>query len=570
MAKRLLTRDFTVYEAIVEVLVDSGIQAVFGIPGGLTGPIFRALEERKSEINTIIVRQESLASAMAETTGRIAGVPAVLLGQGPWVLGYGGVGVIEALVSSSPMLILTDFSDSHDFAMHGAYQAGLGHYGLWDARRSFAGISKRVIEARSPVDAIRGTQLAVVESLTGEPGPVTLIFSRSALSGSIGPESRPRIYAGGSAPRRGTVPARSVISKAAELLAASKSGVIVAGNGVRVGHAQDALRAAAEKFGLAVATTASGKGVFPETHPLALGVFGNFGTTVANHYVSDADAVLVVGSKLGATDTALENPKLLNPESQQLIQIDVEPLNLGRHVPVELGLLGDAREILEMIAAQPGEVGSRLGPAISRVSTIRSVLGFFDNPERASDAVPIRPERLIAELERCLPLNCIITCDAGENRLFMAHHFQTRDSQTVLMAAGVGPMGYAIPAALAAKQHEPRRPVVATTGDGGFSMAMNGLLTGIEHGLGIVVVVFNNALLGWSAHGGAPSSTWRDFDYAAIARSMGCRGWRVEDPKQLGGALSQALEPSAVPSVIDVAVSTAPTFRDVTSELVSY
>jgi acetolactate synthase-1/2/3 large subunit len=117
--RRLLTQRLRIPDAIVQVLIDAGVPAVFGIPGGLTGQIFGALHERRDEITTVITRQETLASAMAETTGRLTGSPSVLMGQGPWVLGYGGVGAIEALLSSTPMLIMTDFSDAKDFSLHG-------------------------------------------------------------------------------------------------------------------------------------------------------------------------------------------------------------------------------------------------------------------------------------------------------------------------------------------------------------------------------------------------------------------------------------------------------------------
>src|SRR6185437_153220 len=143
---RLLTESVSIPDALVQVLIDAGVQAVFGIPGGLTGSIFSALNARRDEITTVITRQETLASAMAETTGRLTGVPSVLMGQAPWILGYGGVGIIEALLSSSPMLVMTDFSDVIDFSLHGLYQAGSGNHGLWDACTAFSGITKRVVQ----------------------------------------------------------------------------------------------------------------------------------------------------------------------------------------------------------------------------------------------------------------------------------------------------------------------------------------------------------------------------------------------------------------------------------------
>jgi acetolactate synthase-1/2/3 large subunit len=462
---------------------------------------------------------------------------------------------------------MTDLSDAKDYTMHGPYQAASGGYGLWDARLAFAGITKGVTVARTPVEAVLGTQLALRDCVAGEPGPVAMLYSASSLEGELDADAQPRIYAiGAVSSRTAGRPADADLDRAAARLASAQRGVIIAGNGVRVGGAVEQVRELAELLDFPVATTASGKGCFAEDHELALGVFGNFGTAVANSVIGQADTVLVIGSKLGATDTALENPLLLDPERQSLVQIDIEALNVGRHFPVEVGLVGNAADVIAALAARCAPAPRA---AAERLRAVRAEAGFFDASERSSDAVPIMPHRLIAELQRALPDNAIITCDAGENRIFMAHHFQTRAGQELLMAAGVGPMGYSIPAALAAKRLHPDRPVIATTGDGGFGMAMNGLLTAIEYELGIVVVVFNNAVLGWSSHGGAPSPAWRDFDFAGIARSMGCRAWRVTAGAELADTLKQALEPSAGPAVIDVSLSSVPTFRDVTSALVA-
>jgi len=160
-----------------------------------------------------------------------------------------------------------------------------------------------------------------------------------------------------------------------------------------------------------------------------------------------------------------------------------------------------------------------------------------------------------------------VTCDAGENRILMTHFYQTQAAGGFLQAAGSGPMGFGIPAALAAKLVNPGQPVVACVGDGGFAMTMNGLMTAIEHDIPIVVVVFNNHALGWVLHGSGPfAAEFKDFDHAGIARAMGCRGVRVEDPAALGPALQEAIA-SRAPTVIDVITSLKVSFADITSPL---
>ena len=254
--------------------------------------------------------------------------------------------------------------------------------------------------------------------------------------------------------------------------------VVIAGNGVRIAQGYDELVALAEAAGLPVVTTAAGKGCFAETHSLALGVFGTFGTEAANACVAEADLVLAIGTKLGPSDTAWENRDLLDPTRQTFIQIDIEPRNASWTFPAEHVLVGDAAQVLRQLheAVRPHAAGRReAGEA--RVARWREQKGYFNSPGYFADDQRILPQRAIGELMRNLPDNAIVTCDAGENRIMMTHFYQTKQAGGFLQAAGSGPMGFAIPAALAAKLVHPDRPVVAVCGDGGFAMTMNGLMT---------------------------------------------------------------------------------------------
>jgi acetolactate synthase-1/2/3 large subunit len=312
---------------------------------------------------------------------------------------------------------------------------------------------------------------------------------------------------------------------------------------------------------------------------MSLGVFGNFGLPLANAVVGDADVVLSVGSKLSPSDTASENPKLLDPQRQILIQIDIEPKNVGWTFPCEHALIGDAAvalsQIMEAIRGLGNPPQEILISRKERVAGARKKHGFFNAREFASDEVPILPQRLIAEIRKAVIRKAVsedafIMCDAGENRLFMTHFYQTKRAGTFISPASVGGMGYAIPAALAAKLIYPNRQVVAVCGDGGFAMAMNGLITAYEEGIPIVTVVLNNRALGWVKHGQRDrviASEFSDIDHAAIARAMNCRGIRVEEPGQLEEALVEALD-SGEPTVLDVVTSLRISFEDVMSPLV--
>jgi acetolactate synthase-1/2/3 large subunit len=573
--RRLLAEEISVPEAIVRVLEEAGIDMVFGIQGGNVKYLFDALYDHRSTIRTVLVRHESLAGVMAEIYGRLTGKPGVAIGQGAFMLTNGLLGTLEAHLGSSPMLLLADLSDNAPFSHHAPYQAGTGEYGTWDARQSFAGVSKLTMVLQEPVQAVQSTQLAIKHAMTGECGPVALLYHSAALKSHIGPGSIPCLYPTQFyLPHKASVADLTALEAAARTLLSAERPVIIAGNGVRISQGYAELQSLAELLSAPVGTTASGKGVFPENHELAVGVFGNFGLPVANAVVSDADVVLFVGSKLSPTDTASENPQLLDPGRQVLIQIDVEPKNVGWTFPCEHGLIGDAAVVLSQLSELIRDMGS---PAQEMLSSRKRILvearreyGFFDVPEFVSDEVPILPQRLIAEIQKAVADDAFITCDAGENRLFMTHFFQTKRAGALVMPAATGGMGYAIPAALAAKLIYPNRQVVAVCGDGGFAMAMNGLITAYEEGIPITTVVFNNSALGWVWHGQGDrtiASKFADLDHAAIARAFGCRGIRVESPGQLKGALAKALS-SKEPTVVDVVTSFKLSYKDVMSPLV--
>lgn len=250
-----------VADAIVAALADLGVSHVLGIPGGYTGGIFSALHGHP-DIAVVQVREESLGSYMAEAHGRYTGRPLVVMGQGEWIVGNAGQGYLEALLGSSPMLILTEMSEGGPLSHHAPYQGGSGDYGSWDARSALQGVTKRVMVSHYPAQAVQHVQLGYKHAVTGDPGPVAVVFHGDALRGEVDAESKPRLYGSGAyVPARSTAVDRDAVDRAVAALAASVRPVVVAGNGVRVGQACAALVEMAEALDLPVATTASGKGV---------------------------------------------------------------------------------------------------------------------------------------------------------------------------------------------------------------------------------------------------------------------------------------------------------------------
>ncbi|MCG8543849.1 MAG: thiamine pyrophosphate-binding protein [Alphaproteobacteria bacterium] len=571
---KLLQEPVLAGEGIARVFEQAGIDMVFGIQGGNMGRLYDALYDHQETVRCVLVRHEQLASVMAEVYGRLTGKPGVCIGQGIFMLANGFLGTLEAHYGSSPMLFLTDFSDVAPFAQHAPYQSGRGEYGSADTRNALAAVTKRTLTALTPAEAVHAVQLGIKHALSGERGPVGVVFNSNAfLGGTVDPDARPFLY-----DTTAYLPAKlpgdpASVNAAAQALAAAERPVIIAGNGVRISQAYGELTALAQLVGAPVATTASGKGVFAETHDWALGACGNFGQAAANAYIGAADVVLAVGTRLGPADTTNENPDLIDPARQTLVQIDIEPKNASWTFPCDTVVIGDAalvlRQITETLQANGAPTADTVTARKAALDDVRQTEGFFADPHYESDAVPIMPPRLFKELHDVIADDALITCDAGENRLFMTHFFQTKGPGTLLMP-GIGAMGYAVPAALTGKLVAPERQVIAVTGDGGFSMALNGIMTARDENIPIVTVILNNGALGWVKHGQGNrtiSSTFAEMNYADIAKSIGVNGIRVEQPANIAGALAEALG-SGKTTVVDVVTAfDGLSFRDVTSAL---
>jgi len=574
-AKPFTDTEIPVTEGVVRVLQDAGVDTVFGLSGGDTGRIFSRLAHHTSTVRTVLVRNEAHSTSAAEAYARASGKIGVAMGQGAWVLGQGLVGILEAQASGTPMLLLVDLTDGGHYSQHAPYQAGTADYNTWDARSAFAAVTKRVFVARTPAEAVQSVQFAIKHAEAGQPGPVAVLFGSSSLAGTVGPESVPRLYGTRhylSDPKE----ALPDMSAVAEALISASSPVIVAGGGVRLSGAETLVKQLAEATGAAVVTSPAGKGTFPEDHPNAAGVFGNFGWPLANDTIASADLLLVLGSKLGPSDTANEHIGLFDPAKQRIIQVDVEPLNVSWTMPTDEVVVADISaglvDLLQRLAvtAPSGEV---VAERVSRLDRARARFAE-DAAHSASESSPIHPQRVIAELRSALPDDAIVCTDAGENRLLMGRYFVSREGGSYLQPAGAGGMGYGIPAAVGAKAFAPDRVVAAVCGDGGFSMSLPALLTAAEENLPIIVLVLDNGILGWVRHSQRMrgelefNSDLRRFDYAGIGEASGFVAHRVATPEQLREALTEAVA-SGLPSLIVAETSTEQTFVDLRTPLLA-
>ena len=556
-------------ELIVQVLEEAGVEYVFGIPGGGTGQIFSLLYGKEDRIKTILVRHEQVAAIMADAYGRATGRPAAIMGQGLFIGSNATFGIMEAMLSSSPMLVITDTSDG-GVAFHAANQSGAGEYGSIDLPTIFKTMTKYTSLATTPKEAVIGIQLALKHATSGRPGPACVVMRSAAIGGEVDMETPPFVH--NTAGYMNTAKPQSApqdIQRAVEILSQSRRPVLVAGNGVHMSKSHDQLRELAEMWGMPVATSYKGKSAIAETHPLSLGMVGVYGQDTANRVVGDADTVLVVGAKLTPQDTVGERPDIFDPKRQKIIQIDIDDRNAGWTFPVDLGLIGDAGSILTQLVEASREPAS--STAASReewtggLPQRKQELGFYQDPEMQLDSSPVKPQRLVALLQEHLPPETVFALDAGNNRTWMAHFYQSRQANTFFCPGGTAGMGWGLPAAVGLKLVYPDRPVVCVTGDGGYMMTVNALSTAMQYDLPILCVVFNDGVLGMVRHHQTPgryiASEFAVTDNSAVARGFGCFGVQIGDSRDLPGAIRDA-QASGLPAVIDVLIDRGPSPDD--------
>jgi acetolactate synthase-1/2/3 large subunit len=561
-------------ELIVQALEEAGIEYVFGIPGGGTGQIFSLLYGKEDRIKTILVRHEQSAAIMADAYGRATGRPAVVMGQGLFIGSNASFGIMEAMLSSSPMLVLTDTSDGGS-AQHPANQSGAGEYGSIDLPTIFKSMTKYTTLATSPKEAVLGTQLAIKHATSGRPGPACVVMRSAAIGGEVDLESPPFIH-----PTDGYLntakPQSSPqdIQRAINILAASHRPVMVAGNGVHMAQAHRQLQQLAELWNMPVATSYKGKSAIAEDHPLSLGMVGIYGQAAANRVVGEADTVVIVGAKLSPQDTVKEQPNVFNPRQQHIIQIDIDDRNAGWTFPIELGLIGDAGSILSQLLEASQEKASNTA-SIRRewangLSRKKQDLSYYEDPAMHQDTSPVTPQRLVSVLQETLAPDTVFALDAGNNRTWMAHLYQSRQANTFFCPGGTAGMGWGLPASLALKLAYPDRPVVCVTGDGGYMMTVNALSTAMQYRLPILCVVFNDNALGMVLDHQTPgryiASEFVETDNAAVARGFGAFGVQIKDSRDLADAVRQA-QASGRPAVVDVVIDRGPSPDDWRADL---
>jgi acetolactate synthase-1/2/3 large subunit len=372
-----------------------------------------------------------------------------------------------------------------------------------------------------------------------------------------------------SVPARRIRPDSAAIDRAANLLAAAKRPLILAGGGVHLSGAHAVLQQLAEIHGIPVAHTLSGKGAIPCVHDLSVGLFGRY-SRYANELIDSSDCILAVGCKLGEIAT---KRYALPPSTAPLIHLDIVAEEIGRWAPTEVGLWGDVRAGLSDLHAALTE----LRPTHDNVRYLSEIRGRRDawideaGPRYDSEEQPINMGRVVGELNRLVPEHGIVVADGGFASHWVGLLYDTKRAGRGFVAdRGFASIGYGLPGALgvalAVRAAGIDAPVVALTGDGGLNMTIGDLETARRAGVPFTLIVINNAASGYIkalqhavyGPGAYQSCDLVEIDYAALARGFGCHGHRVDDPAKLGPVLKLALETRDAPTVVDVVVTRDP------------
>jgi len=409
---------------------------------------------------------------------------------------------------------------------------------------------------------------AFAVATSGRPGPVVLDIPEDVCHGEHDFDAADFWVDEGTlaAQARRTRPDPREVERAAAIIAKAARPLLLVGGGIHISQGYDALLALAEGFGIPVAHTMSGKGGIACTHPLSAGLFGRY-SRIANDLIAGSDALIVVGCKLGEIPTRRFQ---LIPPGKPLIHIDILPDEIGRTTRTDVALVADARLALQDLAAALSDGGTaraKRTPYCAEVPVMMAKWAAGAVDRLQSNETPINVGRLMGELNAIMPDDAILVADGGFAGHWGGLCFDTKRAGRHFIAdRGFASIGYGLPGSMGAQLAAPTRRVVGLTGDGGFNMTLGELETARRAGTPFVLCVFNNAASGYVkalqhsmfGKGNYQSSDLVEMDYAAIARAMGCKGIRVEDPGKLSAALRDGLENTASPTVLDIVVTRDP------------
>ena len=556
-------------QVIIDYLIQEKVPYMFGLCGHGNIGLIDAMHERADEILTISVHHESVSGFMADVYYRVSGQPtATFTSCGPGSANL-PISLANAFFDSVPFLAISGNVPTSQFN-RGAFQETYRHYQA-DFPSTVQAYCKRVYQPTRGEQVPLMTRQAWKTMVTGRRGPVVLdvpfdIFKESATTETPDPS----VWSANISSRCGADP--DGVVKATDMLISAEKPVIVVGQGVRYGGAAAELLQLAERLKIPVAASASGLGALPVEHPLSLGLVQRGGTYQANHACRQADVLLAIGVRFDDRTSSSWIPGYsFTIPPTRLIHVDIDPEEIGRNYPVALGLMADVRTFLRQILAELDRRGQDVLPAEARGEWLKQINDYrrkwdaFVAPGMVDDSTPINPQRAAVEIDKALPEDAVLVSDIGVHHNWLLQFCRPSRPDSLIGSMGFGPMGFGVAGVMGAKLAAPDRPAVSVCGDGAFFMHASVLGTAVEYNIPVVWVVWNNYAYGSIRGlqrgylGGRELAT--DFhhpetgkpynpDFAAMARSAGVEGVRIDRAGDLGDAIQAGIA-SGRPYLID-------------------
>lgn len=548
------TNRLTGAEALVRMLRLHEVETIFGLCGDTSLPFYDALHRTGGDIRHVLTRDERSAGYMADVYARVSGRVGVCEGPSGGGATYILPGVVEANESSIALLAITTDVGT----------GSRGRYALTelDQKALFAPLTKWNEAIGSAAALPRTLRRAFREMTTGRPGAAHLALPFDAQKGEV---DEAEIWADpsfGRFPALPEAPAAEPVEAAAAALVEAERPLILCGGGPVIARAQGELARLAERLGAVVATSISGQGAILDSHPLALGVVGsNGGCDEARAALDEADLVLMVGCRAGSVTT--ERWRAPRPGGPRILHLDADAGVIGANYPTEVALLGDARlglAALDAAVAARLEGGARADARAREAVAAAKAAKFARFRALAeSEETPIRPERVVAEMQALLPADAVVVADPGTPCPYLSAYYELSDPRGRLISNRAhGALGYSLPGVLGAWRARPEAKCVAVMGDGSFGFNAGEMETLAREGAPVTLVVMSNASFGWIKAGQNAGFGRRfysvDFtrtDHARVAEAFGLRAWTVREAAELRPALAAAFEHGG-PSLVDI------------------
>lgn len=559
----------TVAEQLVDYLARRGVSHVFGLCGHTNIAVLAAMAD--SPIEFVNVRHEQIAAHAADGYARVTGKASVVLSHLSPGLTNCATGVANAALDCVPMVVIAGDVPSHYYGKHPHQEVNLhADAAQHEIYRPFV---KRTWRVDKPELLPEVVEKAFALAESGQPGPVLVDVPMDVFSSEIDPELFARLDHNSKQLVKPAIDDRTA-ADIVRRLAASDSPVLYVGGGIHLAGASGELELFVDHMAIPVAHSLMGKGAVSDAHPLVLGMTGFWGTSLVNDACLGADTVMAIGTRFKEADSSSwYRGYTFDIPGTKLLHIDIEPSEIGRNFPTEIGVVADARSALEALNRVARELfpdGFENPAMVDTIARFRQDFTTKNSAMATSDAWPMMPERILADARAALPDDAIITTDVGWNKNGVGQQFPILEPGSFLTPGGFATMGFGPPAAIGAKLAAPERTVISLVGDGGFGQNPAMLMTAVELGLPIVWVVMNNNAYGTIAglqmahydltYGTAFPGEIGDRlpDYAAIARAYGADGVTIECAAEFLPALQQALT-SGRPTVLDVPMKNNPT-----------